>query len=369
MGMGFSFRVAPGVRVRASSRGIRTSVGPRAARVHFGTGRTGFSTGAGPVTFYTRAGSTRRSGVAGYQRQQAAYARQTAKEDKLQQARELAAAFDSILSLHREEFPAAQPATAPPDAPVPADAIRAAHEEAALAGIGIFKRSERKAARESAAAEAEAEIEALRLAGEAAREAQQRDLDRAWANLLANDADHVLDALEAAFEDNEAAAVPVAVSSSEVALVVLAPALDAIPERMPAVTDAGNLSLRKITKADRASYYKLLVCGHLLATVREAFAVAPSITTARTVVLRLAEPDAYGSRKAEPLLAASFDRGAFDGVQWSDADAAQVVNDTSTDLRINQKGAAKELVPLDLAGEPDLAAVVDAVDIEDLAGS
>lgn len=116
MGMGFSFKVAPGVRVRASSRGIRTSVGPRAARVHFGSGRTALSTGAGPVTFYTRVGSgPRRSpSVSSYQRQQAAYARQQAKEAKAQQARELAAAFQSILGLHREEFPPAAPAAAAP---------------------------------------------------------------------------------------------------------------------------------------------------------------------------------------------------------------------------------------------------------------
>ena len=43
--MGFSVKIAPGVRVRASSRGIRTSIGPRAARLHVGGGRTGFSTG------------------------------------------------------------------------------------------------------------------------------------------------------------------------------------------------------------------------------------------------------------------------------------------------------------------------------------
>jgi hypothetical protein len=60
--MGFSFKVAPGVRIRASSRGIRTSVGPRAARVHFGSGRTAFSSGAGPVSFYTSLGGGRRGG-------------------------------------------------------------------------------------------------------------------------------------------------------------------------------------------------------------------------------------------------------------------------------------------------------------------
>ena len=34
--MGFSVKIAPGVRVRASSRGVRTSIGPRVARVHVG---------------------------------------------------------------------------------------------------------------------------------------------------------------------------------------------------------------------------------------------------------------------------------------------------------------------------------------------
>jgi hypothetical protein len=56
--MGFSIKLAPGVRVRASNRGLRTSVGPRAARVHMGTGRTGFSSGAGPVSFYTSTGGS-----------------------------------------------------------------------------------------------------------------------------------------------------------------------------------------------------------------------------------------------------------------------------------------------------------------------
>jgi hypothetical protein len=52
--MGFYFKVAPGVKIRATKRGLRASVGPRAARVHFGAGGTGVSTGAGPVSRITR---------------------------------------------------------------------------------------------------------------------------------------------------------------------------------------------------------------------------------------------------------------------------------------------------------------------------
>jgi hypothetical protein len=53
-GLGWVFlsRSRRGLRMRASSRGIRTSIGPRAARVHVGGGRTGFSTGVAGQ-FYT----------------------------------------------------------------------------------------------------------------------------------------------------------------------------------------------------------------------------------------------------------------------------------------------------------------------------
>jgi Protein of unknown function (DUF4236) len=57
--MGFSFKVAPGVRIRASNRGLRASVGPRVARVHVGAGRTSMSSGLGPVSLYHTVGKAR----------------------------------------------------------------------------------------------------------------------------------------------------------------------------------------------------------------------------------------------------------------------------------------------------------------------
>lgn len=60
--MGMSFKVAPGVRIRASSRGISAGVGPRAARVHVGTRGVGVSTGAGPFSAYSHVGGGRTSG-------------------------------------------------------------------------------------------------------------------------------------------------------------------------------------------------------------------------------------------------------------------------------------------------------------------
>ena len=367
--MGFSVKLAPGVRVRASSRGLRTSVGPRAARVHVGGGRTGLSSGVGPVSFYTstgggrrRSGGSARTTPAAYQRQVAAYNRQVASQQKAEQAAELAAAFTAILDLHREAFAEARRPVAPPEPHVDEGEIRKRHEKAALAGVGVFQRAAR-AERKSAAAQAAAEeIAAVRARLTAERQQNQAYLDERSAALLANDSEVVLATLEEAFEDNEAPAAALAVTGGEISLAVLAPGVDAVPDRMPGTTSAGNLTLRKLPKREKSDFYKLMVCGHALATVREAFAVAPGLGAARVVVFRHGRTDAYGKRGLECLLAFRVTRKAFDGVRWSDADAVTVLNDASTELLIKQVGAARELSPLDLSSEPELQTLADAIE-------
>lgn len=151
--MGFSVKLAPGVRVRASSRGVRTSLGPRAARVHVGSGRTGFSTGVGPVSYYTSGGSGRRrpsrtgTGTAAANRQLAVAAR---ANEKLDQARALTDALEAILNVHRTEFPPAEPPVAPAPPAIDVSPLRARHMKEAKAATSVFSRSIRKAALEEA---------------------------------------------------------------------------------------------------------------------------------------------------------------------------------------------------------------------------
>ncbi len=155
------------------------------------------------------------------------------------------------------------------------------------------------------------------------------------------------------------------VHDGEVSVVVMAPDVDAVPERMPKLTEAGNLSLAKLTKSAQNSFYVQLVCGHILVTVREALAVAPAVTSVRVAVVRRTSPNAYGTRSVECLLAAVFTRHALHGVQWQSADAATIVQDASAELRIRQ-AATSELRPLDLSNEPGLAALLQAVDLEEI---
>ena len=131
---------------------------------------------------------------------------------------------------------------------------------------------------------------------------------------------------------------------------------------MPGTTSAGNLTLRKLPKKERAGYYKLLVCGHALATVRETFAVAPSLEAARVAVFRHGRTDAYGRRSLECLLAFRLTRDALEGVQWKEANATTVINDVSTERLIKQSGPSGDLSPFELTSEPELLALANAID-------
>ncbi|RFU18769.1 DUF4236 domain-containing protein [Geodermatophilus marinus] len=366
--MGFSVKIAPGVRVRASSRGIRTSIGPRAARLHVGGGRTGFSTGMGPVGYYTSLGGSgrrqrpagRRPSAGSYQRQLTVSPAAAAKADK---ARRLSQHFQALLNVHRETFEPAQPPIAPAPPAPDAEAIRAHHRQAALAGIGLFKRRERAAALERADRAAEAQLQAQRAEAHRMQAAYQAELDAWWAALLRNEPDTVIGTLAEAFEDNEAAAAPLGVDGDEVSVVVLAPPESIVPERMPGTTASGNLSLRKLPKGERAALYTQAVMGHALATMKEALAVAPGIQQVRLIALRYAGTDAYGQPKMDCLLAGRWTRQGLRGVAWATADAATVAEDTAAELLAKLR-AGKELQPLDLSSHPQLQQLLKVVDIE-----
>jgi hypothetical protein len=373
--VGFSIKLAPGVRVRASSRGIRTSLGPRAARVHIGGGRSGFSTGVGPVGFYTSLGGGRgrsRSGGRGtspatYQRQFAAQQRQTAQAQRAEEAQHLAQAFLRILDLHRVNFPAATRPVAPEPAPPDRASIYKHYEQHALAGVGFFERTKRAQAKQRAAQWTDAEVQRQWSTLLEQKAGWQQYLDQRWQQLCSNDPDVVLETLEEAFEDNEAPSAAVGVTGDEVSLVVLVPTVEqVVPERMPTTTQAGNLSLRKLPQRDRAAYYKQFVCGQVLVTLREALAVAPAIGSARVAVLRHDGPDSYGRPQVSCLLATKLHRTSLNGVRWAEADAAAIVNDTSRELLQNPRARTGELLPLNLADEPAITELISAVDLAEL---
>lgn len=363
--MGFSVRIAPGIRVRATSRGIRTSIGPRAARVHIGAGRTGISTGAGPFSYYTSVGgttTTRRNTSSSTSRTTGTLAQAA----KAEEAGRILEAIDAITKIHHEPFVLAEKPLSPPPPRVDAAAIRAQYAAAAVKGIGLFDRAARKTAKARAAVDAETRIQSETEQLRQQYADYQLELDKWWARLLANDPEVTLYQLATAFEDNDAAAAPLGVDDGEATIVVLLPGADAVPERLPSTTAAGNLSLKKTTKKEHDAFYGVLAAGYTLVTVKEAFAVAPALQSVRIVAVRGTGIDAYGRKRGEALLAARIRREKLDGVQWATVDAPTILNDISDELEVNQKGAAHTMTALDLAAEPELAKVVDLIEFEEL---
>jgi hypothetical protein len=100
--------------------------------------------------------------------------------------------------------------------------------------------------------------------------------------------------------------------------------------------------------------------------VKEAFAVAPGLQSIRIVAATAPERDAFGNLRPEVLIAAKFDRARLYGVQWTSAESVRILNDVTAELYLKQAGAAKTLTPLTLEDEPELQALLDAIDYEEL---
>lgn len=225
--MGLSFKVAPGVRVRASSRGLSAGIGPRAARVHVGSRGVGVSSGIGPFSGYTSLSGGRRSGAGGARRTSGpTKASLAARERELRAAQreadieKVAWLEKSLVEVHRESFEPTQRVELPPPEPVdptqirneleaevgvsalaaelgggdaPAEApdpepvdryslMREARKQARQ-GISLFAIRERIEAARRADQEAEAKAEAEVKQRLRAREQEQQRLDELWAKL------------------------------------------------------------------------------------------------------------------------------------------------------------------------------------------
>lgn len=351
-----SFRVAKGVRISASSRGLRAHVGPRGSRLHVGGGRTGVSTGTGPFTYYTSgSGARSRGGSGGPTKSQLA---QAAKEEEFTRLRD---ELHSILEIHRFVYPPAQKPIAPRTDPPPIDTLVEAQEKELLRGISFFKRAERRDAKVRARELAVEDLATQTPALETERARAQAEIDQEWDRLVENEPETVIATVDAAFEDNEAPAAPVDVDGSTLGLVVLAPPIEDIPEQKPALTPSGKATVKKMTKLERSDMYLTLICGHYLATIKEALAVAPSITRVKAVVVRRGTPDVYGNPRMDALLAASYERSNLGRVRWEDSLPSDIVQEAAEELVWNLKGRPPALQPLNLDDEPDLKLFVDAL--------
>jgi hypothetical protein len=443
--MGMSFKVAPGLRIRASSRGISAGVGPRAARVHVGTRVVGVSSGVGPVSAYTHLGGgtrrsqgARRTSYGGPTKASIAAREREAKEAAKDADIERVAALErALVSVHKEAFPPAARVVLPPPEEVDPTPIRADLEEAARipelisetgggevapvapppepvdryelmrehrkrarAGIPIWSIRERiEAARradgeaeEVAVEETERRAEAERLEQQrldrlwadlgkarslvaeqtevnvvaersrraAARAAEQTEVDADWEKLQANDPDVTLAALEQAFADNEAPAAAIDCDGDHITVVMQFVAPEAIvPERKPGRTPTGKRTLKKRTKTEINALYLQALGSNVLATVKEAFAVAPGTDVVQVMVVRR-EIDKHHAGHLAAIYLGEFDRASFAGASGA-RDPGRVLG-LAAGATLNLKGQAAAMSPIDLSDREDLRQVLREVD-------
>jgi len=166
-----------------------------------------------------------------------------------------------------------------------------------------------------------------------------------------------METLEAAFEDNEAPAVPIDCHADEAAIVMVYPDIGQIPESKPAVTSSGKPTTQKRTKTERNELYAQSLASNVLATVREAFAVAPGL--AKVAVLTVCKDDSMGGiPMVTALCAVAFDRPLVDRFDWSRLDPLRTL-ELGEPCLWNRGGRTAELAPLDLTGEPEIAQVLE----------
>jgi hypothetical protein len=226
-----SFKVAPGVRISASSRGISAGIGPRAARVHVSSRGVGMSSGVGPVSSYSRfGGGARKSSSAG---RRASYGGATKASIAAREREAKAAAREAdidrvaslektLTSVHGASFPKAERIALPPPeevdpqpieaklaavaeipqlieatgggeaAPVAADPepvdryeLMREHRKQARAGVPLWRIREQIAVARSADAEAEIASEAETERRYEEQRCEQERLDDLWRQLHA----------------------------------------------------------------------------------------------------------------------------------------------------------------------------------------
>jgi hypothetical protein len=291
--------------------------------------------------------------MAAYQRQVRAAERQAELEHWLELNKQML----SLAFVHKDEFPDAVAPLAPPPETVDHQEVLARHEREQLIGVSVFKRAQRRAAKQRANELAEEEVkwDRERVAREHA--ARQASLDEYWQRLLANDSEIVMEAVESAFEDNEMSAGVIDVHDGSATLLMKIGAPDElIPEREVTQTPTGKPTHKRRTKRVINALYAEIMASHVVATAKEALAVAPALGEARLLVIR--GDRLGGGMQLAPLYAGRFERASIAHTDWEHLNVLGFVEARG---EINYKGQAQEVAALQTQNDPELRAALDEI--------
>lgn len=209
-----------------------------------------------------------------------------ASQARLQQAFDAEDALGGLMAAGRERFQSTTRPLLPAPARTDPAPLEAAEWAARKGQSSFWRRTERKRLRLEAgsAAKATAAERDRELAEQTRR--RQAEADAWWERLSRGEEQTLTAALEVAFADNPAPLEIVRAEGSEAALVLRLPVPGVLPERKAHVTPGGKATTKAWTKTELGEVYADLLGAHLLATLRESWAVGPSLRDLRVIGVR-----------------------------------------------------------------------------------
>lgn len=348
--MSFAIRVAPGLRIAASRRALRTAFGPQPSAVHLGSGRSG----SGPFSYWAGVIAQQHHPEGGIGPGPLDLAALGAQIRGARRSREIAAAARTeraIVTAHLDAYPIiAAPVVAPPDA-VDRKAVTTELRSQALLRVGRWR-----AGREAAGVSAE-EVAHRRAHAEGEYQATVQEAAGRYEALVANEPEDVLGALEAVFERRESPAAAIDCDGDAVSVVLRMPPVSAVPDAKPVVPRKGKATLRPRTAAERNVLYLRVLASGVIVLVRQTLATAPGLGQVRVLVVRStgAAPD---GRPLEAVYAGTFDAHSVAHTVWAEVDPVAMIAAIPGRL-LYLVGDDGEVGVVDVAAEPDVAAVLD----------
>ena len=195
----------------------------------------------------------------------------------------------ALMSVQRARFAPAQPPAAPPPPTVDPAAFQQAEWARRKNEAYFWQRAKRRRLREEAEEVARVLVEHERDRLYAIQQDYRMRADAWWQALCRGDPQVLGAALATAFADNPAPVWIREAAGNGALLVLVLPPSTVLPSRKPHITPTGRRSSKAWTKTEYQQTYAELLGAHLLATIRESWAVGPSLTNLRIIGIRVGD--------------------------------------------------------------------------------
>jgi hypothetical protein len=159
-----------------------------------------------------------------------------------------------------------------------------------------------------------------------------------------------------AFADNASTAAALSVDGSALAVLMIQPAADELGDQKAALTPGGNPTITRMTKTEQRQLWTACTLSRAVATISEAFAVAPGIQRVNIAVVsnRLASSTRYSL-----VLAGEAPRNYFRHAQWpNQINTSDLARGGNFIFDLDRFGALSE-IPTN--NDPHLRALVDGI--------